>query len=360
MPNTFQMGIFITIVVVVLFGLQYYILWRLSYIFSFEYGTKHIVFILSCAVAFILVMYFSHTFDNVIIRVTFIVMMVYLGFLWMTFCLLLLHNIVNLFVIVPKGFMRYFLIVTIAALMFYSIINGRALSIKTVEIKSKKIINDVQIVLLSDIHLGMINRKSYLNDIVEKTIRLNPDIVFLTGDLFSEYIEKDMLTPFQKIKVPFYFVNGNHEFIMNIEWSQKMLEYLPVKTLRGNSFSHDNLQISGIDDITIQKDKKLDEILSELRIDTSKFNILLSHQPFDISKLDEYSIDLMLSGHTHGGQIFPFSLLTKIFYTNVVGLYKSEKGSCLYVSPGTGTWGPPMRLGTSNEITLIKLKKTGS
>jgi uncharacterized protein len=96
--------------------------------------------------------------------------------------------------------------------------------------------------------------------------------------------------------------------------------------------------------------------LSKLEIDDEKPSILLYHLPTGLKVVNSAGIDLQLSGHTHNGQMMPFNFLVKLMFPYMTGLYE-YKGSKLYVSQGTGTWGPPMRLGSNCEITLLKLKK---
>ena len=91
--------------------------------------------------------------------------------------------------------------------------------------------------------------------------------------------------------------------------------------------------------------------LRDLRPDSKRFSILLAHGPAGFDTAKAHGIDLQLSGHTHGGQFFPFTLLGRLFLKRLVGIYK-ENGSTLFITSGTGTWGPPVRLGTNNEIVV--------
>ncbi|MBX4212191.1 metallophosphoesterase, partial [Candidatus Pacearchaeota archaeon] len=113
-----------------------------------------------------------------------------------------------------------------------------------------------------------------------------------------------------------------------------------------------DIQIVGVD----YSDSKgyLGEILPKISIDKNKPSILLYHPPASLDYIEKKGIGLQLSGHTHNGQIFPFNLFVKLIFPYVMGLYKGKEAS-IYVSPGTGTWGPPMRLGSRSEITLIHL-----
>jgi hypothetical protein len=113
------------------------------------------------------------------------------------------------------------------------------------------------------------------------------------------------------------------------------------------------LQVVGVD-YPEKEGQKDNPVLKDIRIDSTKPSVLLYHTPAGLDDAVEAGIDLQLSGHTHNGQIFPFNYLAKLFYPKIKGLYRIKNMS-LYVSPGTGTWGPPMRLGSNNEITLLNL-----
>ena len=98
----------------------------------------------------------------------------------------------------------------------------------------------------------------------------------------------------------------------------------------------------------------MDGLLKSLRPDPKKYSILLAHGPAGFDTASEHGIDLQLSGHTHGGQFFPFTLFGKLFLKRSSGLYR-ENGSILFITSGAGTWGPPVRLGTNNEIVLLQI-----
>jgi len=118
-------------------------------------------------------------------------------------------------------------------------------------------------------------------------------------------------------------------------------------------FKHKDVQIIGVH--FADGKHVLKEGLKDIEIDTREYNILLHHEPKEVEVAQEAGIDLMLSGHTHAGQIFPWNYLARLAYRCIKGLYEF-KGMNIYVSQGTGIWGPPMRLGSVNEITVIDLK----
>ncbi|MEM7565109.1 MAG: hypothetical protein AAF353_19015 [Pseudomonadota bacterium] len=132
-----------------------------------------------------------------------------------------------------------------------------------------------------------------------------------------------------------------------------MAEQLGVKMLRQTGFDGNDLVFHGIDDA--DHIEQVSENLPGLAIDKDRFNVLLYHRPVGWEAAIDHGIDLMLSGHTHNGQIFPFNWAVRQQFDRIAGLYQ-QKDASLYVSSGTGTWGPLMRLGSFNEVTLFKLK----
>jgi predicted MPP superfamily phosphohydrolase len=160
-----------------------------------------------------------------------------------------------------------------------------------------------------------------------------------------------------------FAIAGNHEFYAGIRQSGRFLRAAGFKFLRNEDFELNGLiNLVGVDDPAgkrrypeigqVGKEEKI--LLADL--DSERFTLLLKHRPtVEIESLGRF--DLQLSGHTHGGQIFPFNLITRLFYPRERGLYRLDKESVLYVSRGTGTWGPPMRFLSPPEVTLIELQR---
>ncbi|MCX6749996.1 MAG: metallophosphoesterase [Candidatus Pacearchaeota archaeon] len=245
----------------------------------------------------------------------------------------------------------------IMIMSFIALLNGRKLKINLMDIEIKGLKKELKIVHLSDLHIGAIHQKKYLERVVKETNSLNPDIVIITGDLVdgSSIISSKILSPINKIKSPVYFVIGNHEIYEGLDRVMPVLRKTKMKILRNEKTKFHNIYLIGID--YSESRRKVIEKLNKIKIDKDKTNILLYHAPtFKLNSLEKRGISLHLAGHTHDGQIFPLNLLIRVLYPYVRGLHKSEDSN-VFVSMGTGTWGPPMRLGSSNEITLINLKK---
>jgi predicted MPP superfamily phosphohydrolase len=238
-----------------------------------------------------------------------------------------------------------------------SLLNGKKLNVKFVDIEIKGLKKEWRIVHLSDLHIGAIHQKKYLERVVEGTNSLNPDVVVITGDLVdgSTQINADILSPIKEIKSPVYFVVGNHEIYEGLDRIMPILKRTKMKILRDKTSKFREITFIGTDYSDFKR--KISEKLNKIEINKDDLNILLYHSPiFKLHELEKRGIKLHLAGHTHNGQIFPLNLFVKLLYPYSTGVHKSEDANVV-VSAGTGTWGPPMRLGSTNEIILINLKK---
>ena len=242
-----------------------------------------------------------------------------------------------------------------------------ALNIRTehLMLRSSKIpsgIGRVRIAQISDVHLGLIVREKRLERILSAVARTEPDIFVSTGDLVDGQI--DNLLPlarmFREIEpwLGKYGVTGNHEFYAGLDQSIRFTEQAGFTMLRGERIDiGDFLTIAGVDDSQARSfglfsGRSESDLLGDLP--DNRFVLLLKHRPL----LDEDSrglFDLQLSGHVHRGQIFPFSIITGLYYETQAGLATFSDGSSLYVSRGAGTWGPPVRFLSPPEVTVIDL-----
>lgn len=216
-------------------------------------------------------------------------------------------------------------------------------------------------VLVSDIHLGHVNGLRFLERIVKKVQSLKPDIVFIPGDLYdgTAVDAARVANPLQKLKPPLgtFFATGNHEEFRDSARYLEAVRSTGVRVLENENLSIDGVQIVGIPDHASVTTNRFQSTLKHLSIDRSRPSILLSHSPHSLSIPEQAGISLQLSGHTHGGQIFPFTWFTrKIFRDFTKGLHRN--GSLqVFTTTGAGTWGPPLRLGTNPEIVLIEFRE---
>ncbi len=218
----------------------------------------------------------------------------------------------------------------------------------------------LKIVQISDVHLGLLFREHRLRKVVERIKDASPDILVSTGDLVDGQTDglsgvldllKDISPTLGK-----FAVTGNHEFYAGISKSLEFTKDAGFKVLRGEAVTLSGLiNIVGVDDpaggrTDLEKLEK--NILSSLP--RNLFTLLLKHRPH-VGVGCEGLFDLQLSGHTHKGQIFPFGLLVKLVHGRIAGLYELPSDSLLYVSRGSGTWGPPLRILSPPEVTVINV-----
>jgi predicted MPP superfamily phosphohydrolase len=220
------------------------------------------------------------------------------------------------------------------------------------------------IVQLTDIHIGPTLGHDFLETVVRETNALNPDLIAITGDLVDGSVEqlREKIAPLADLKARdgVYFVTGNHEYYSGaVEWCLH-LETLGVRVLRNERLDVGGLfELAGVDDRSAEgmaPGHKQDIPAATAGRDPAKPLVLLAHQPKAIGEAAAHGADLVLSGHVHGGQIIPFNWLTKLEQPYVQGLYRHGDSTSIYVSPGTGYWGPPMRVGTTSEITRLVLR----
>lgn len=303
-------------------------------------------------------MFAERKFPSVFSRSFYVFSAVWLGVLFIFLSLFVLSKLANIFIDASPQIVSKYVLLLGTLIIIYSTIHGYNVKITpiTLEFNKKRLKKDLRIVHLSDIHLGTINQKAFLDKIVEKTIQQNPDCVMLTGDLVdgSAPITEKMLSPLNKIKVPIFYVIGNHEIYDDLDFVMPILKKTNLTILSNKTLNWKGIQISGVD--FHEGSTKAIPFINNLKINKNKFSILLNHAPTGFPEAVKKGFDLELSGHTHNGQIFPFTLLVRIAYKYIAGLYKINN-SYINVSQGTGTWGPPMRFLTNSEICVLDLKR---
>jgi uncharacterized protein len=234
-----------------------------------------------------------------------------------------------------------------------------------ITIRSAKIpeaVGKIRVVQISDVHIGLIVRDERLKRILEEVKKTEPDILVSTGDLLDGEINdldeaqaqlRDVHARYGK-----FAITGNHEFFAGIGKAVRFTQASGFTVLREEGVNVAGMiNIAGVDDPTgirfglvlpVSEKTMLAELPGQY------FTILLKHQP----RVDEKAtgaFDLQLSGHTHNGQIFPFNFITGLYYRLQRGYFDLSNHSRLYVSRGTGTWGPPVRFLSPPEITVINL-----
>lgn len=243
---------------------------------------------------------------------------------------------------------------------------------------SKPIINPVNVnipgfshdeyllIQLSDIHVGRTIKKGFVEELVQRTNAQEPNIVVITGDLVDHDINsiKEDLLPLKEISAPCYFILGNHEYFHGAETIIAYIKSLGIKVMLNENIQINDKGVSfnliGMTDVMGERigQYPMDIDKAYEGIDPSLPTIVLAHQPKAILRLKDRPCDLMLSGHTHGGQIFPFGLLVMIDQPYLAGLYQHTDRQNIFVSRGTGYWGPPIRVMAPSEISKVIIKGT--
>ncbi len=245
------------------------------------------------------------------------------------------------------------LLATGGLLTLLAIVTSHHVVVRRFEITSDKLIRPLRVVQISDIHIGS-RQGGFLRRIADRINQLKPDYVAITGDLIdTSAVDIDALRPLETLVGTTFFSVGNHERYADLPKAIAMLESLGVIPLRQETYLAENVQFIGIDDD--EHPSQVARNLPEVGVRQDHFSILLYHRPVGWESAIDHGVDLMLSGHTHNGQIFPFNLLVKQRFRRIRGLFR-QQGCHLYVSSGTGTWGPLMRLGSMNEISCFDLR----
>ncbi len=229
----------------------------------------------------------------------------------------------------------------------------------------------IRAIHLSDIHIGHFRGKDFLQKIVDQTNKLKPEVVFLTGDLFDGRIRlnEESLQPLKQLKVPVFFVEGNHDIYTGVHVIKSLLKKNGVNVLENEMVKWQGLQIIGLNHMVADRNTvnmhasavgpTIKNVLGNLLIEKNEPSILLHHSPDGVQYASEKGIDLYLSGHTHAGQLFPINYISELVFPYNRGLH-SYNGTRIFVSEGAGTFGPPMRVATKSEITMVKLMPDGN
>lgn len=303
----------------------------------------------------------------------------YAGYFWMGFIFLFLSAglLVDLFCIIKKFIMRsaegkgcraafnFYMPAAIACIVsIYGYFDALNIRTERIEITSDKIpasAGVIKVAQISDLHLGLIVGEQRLRKAVDALNVENPDLIVSSGDLVDGQMDSmNHLSDVLKSLNPRYGkvgVTGNHEYYAGIKQAVAFTEASGFRMLRAQALDVGGfISIAGVEDPVsgISKDELINaEKKLLLSLPADRFKILLKHRPL-VNKSSEGLFDLQLSGHSHKGQIFPFTCLTWLYYPVDSGFVKTGR-SALYISRGTGTWGPPIRFLASPEITVFEI-----
>lgn len=300
-----------------------------------------------------------------------------IGVIFLTFIITIFHEIISFginktkFTKNRREFFKKSLDITATSVILATnakaIDNARDIELEIVDVEIKNLKNPYKIIQISDVHIGGLVDKKFIKDLVSKINILNADLVVITGDLVDTKLEfaKAALDELKELKSVYgtYFIVGNHEYFHGVIPIINYVKSLGIRVLENESVyigdENSGFNLAGVYDRFGFRYKAYEpDINKALENCTNSPTVLLAHQPKYVKDLQNTNnIDLILSGHTHGGQIFPFNFLVKLEQPYVRGLYKHNEHTQIYVNKGTGFWGPPMRLGASSEITILNLKE---
>lgn len=226
-----------------------------------------------------------------------------------------------------------------------------------------------RIVQITDVHAGLTVGREWIESVVEEVRKLSPDLIAFTGDMADGMVAhlREVVAPFAGLQAPQgkFFITGNHEYYSEPEaWVAHMREIGYDVLMNEHRIIQRNgasIVLAGVTDFSggqYLPSHKSDPTKSLAGAPTDTARIFLAHQPKTLRQTEGLDFDLMISGHTHGGQFFPWNLATTLDQPFVKGLHQHE-GRWVYVSKGTGYWGPPVRVGARSEITMITLTRPG-
>jgi predicted MPP superfamily phosphohydrolase len=299
-----------------------------------------------------------------------------IGVLFLLFCTTLVYDILRVsgkyMPMQPqrRNFFKKSLDITSLAMAFgvsaRATYEARIVELEKVDIVLKKLSREYRVVQLSDIHIGGLIDTAFMQGIVDRVNALKPDLVVITGDLIDVKIAQagKVLDTLKALRSTYgtFFIVGNHEYFHGIEAIMGAVKKRGIKVLENESVyigeKEKGFHLAGVYDLVGYRFEHHRPDLYKALKQTDKNSpiVLLAHQPLFIEEADR-KVDLILSGHTHGGQIYPFKALVRLQQPYLSGLHKHSEYTQVYVNKGTGYWGPPMRLGASSEITYIKLKQ---
>ena len=340
-------------------GTVYLLIWvslkEILPLFEIQFTTFWYLFPFILLLTLALLLYIANKINEIIYSYVYIFVFSIFGHLVNSFTCCLTTMIIKIFI--KNLSFKIGLLLTIILpiiLTIYGIINARNTIVERVTVHCPKLKgNKKTICHLSDMHLGAVYQREFVQKLVRKIKELKPDIVVITGDMSdgSMKVKSNWLNPFDTLSIPILYITGNHEQIHGKDPMLAAVNETSIKYIGNDIFEFDNITFIGVD-YEYNLTRRLTEIVPN---NNDNPNILLCHVPqLKPRELEKYNIFLFLAGHTHGGQIFPFQPFAFIANACFNGLYE-ENGHYVYVSPGVGSWGPPMRIGSHSTIAMITI-----
>ncbi|MDR1615110.1 MAG: metallophosphoesterase [Campylobacteraceae bacterium] len=343
----------------------WYVPFRLKTLLGFKrVWIWHILSIIVIAGYMLTVLKGIYTWDNAAAALMYNALgLLFVFFIYLFFLLLVTHPLTRLFK--RKRILGIGAIAISALLVIYGFINAQFFTITQYDLGVKGLTQSVKIVHIPDIHLGAQRGEGYLRKILSVIEKQKPDFVLYNGDLVDSNIalKPELFSLFKSVAAEQYFTLGNHEYYMDTDKALQLIADANIRILRSEMVETHGIQLIGMEYMNADKETynahavnnlTIQEELPRIAKDDDKPSILVHHSPVGMKYAAQEDIDLMLAGHTHGGQFFPGTLLVKYSFPMYSGRYQIGKMTLL-VSQGAGTFAAPIRLGTRNEIQIVNL-----
>ncbi|MDO9026562.1 MAG: metallophosphoesterase [bacterium] len=362
MFRTAAISIVLAVIISLLLLMHFYVYKRTLALLGLPKSPALFIALALLTISFPLAMILSRTVDGPLVKMLYTTAAVWLGLVFLAFASSALVHLIQLLLGLARQPLGHRMLgwsaIILSLLAFiYGLVNTAVIRTTDITIGLKELKESkVTVALLTDIHVGAVYGPEYLEKIVARTNALKPDLVAIAGDLFDGSAKPNygLVQPLEGLQAPVFFVTGNHEVYEGIDITTGLVARTGVTVLRNQLAEFRGLQIVGLD-APLREGRK-SGIFDKFdgKIDPEKPAILLYHIPVGLEQAKERGIDLQLSGHTHNGQIFPFTLLMPLVYRFYSG-YGRDGDFQVYVSHGVGSWGPPIRIGSKSEIIKINL-----
>lgn len=361
MVSKFRIAVFISILTVVLLFVD----WVIFKALSLAFGAPVIIgwICVALSLGFLLSSIIGMRFYTIFTRALYWVTAVWIGFLPYVFFASIANLTLSLFLSVSQEISAVAVFFIVASgVGVYGVIHGCKLVIKEVSVEISNIPaswKGRRAVWISDTHIGQIYGRKRMEKIVAHISAQSPDIVFIGGDLYDGSSMPDIVdlaSPLGTLKPSFgtYFVAGNHEEFDDESPFIAKVRSLGIRVLHNETVNVDGVQIVGVDYRTTSQRTDFHKVLSTIGLDSKKPSILLKHEPKDIDISVGAHISLQISGHVHRGQEWPFEYVAKLTFKGFTYGLRRFGNTQVYISSGTGTWGPPLRVGSTSEIVLFR------
>ncbi len=365
--SRFRLIIFISCIVVLMIICNAVIYEAIAQIFAVT-ATLHLL-LLGAALAlgsggFIASSILGSYYYNWFTRLSYLLSAVWVGSAIYLFFACTLYGLLLFFPIPSPNTVGELLLVCVLAVAVYGITNARRIRVTEIDVTLPHLPNEWhgrKAIWVSDLHLGQIHGPKFAARVVHRINSLSHDIIFIGGDLFDGTGAPDiheLVLPFKQLRAPLgtYYVTGNHEEFGDVSRFITAIKAQGITVLMDEIKEVEGLQLVGVDYHNASEKNRFKTILSSLTIDLNKPSILLKHEPKDLDVACDAGISLQISGHTHHGQQWPFRYIAEMVYKGFAYGLHSLGDMQVYTSSGTGTWGPPIRVGTKSEIVVFTFK----